>query len=85
MFSLEKLPEYILRGVYIVVLAYVLAGVLLHAAQKSRDEKLYGLEKPLVPQFLGFTEAAIILGSVVALFAFFVLIQFQYFFGGRQI
>jgi hypothetical protein len=82
LFSLEKLPEYIFRGVYIVILAYLLAGVLLYAAQKSHDETLYGLEKPLVPQFLGFTEAAIILGSVIALFAFFVIIQFQYFFGG---
>ena len=32
---------------------------------------------------LTLAEAAIILGSVVALFAFFVLIQFQYFFGGQ--
>jgi hypothetical protein len=84
LFSLEKLPEYILRGAYIVILAYLLAGVLLHASQKSHDEKLYGLEKPLVPQFLGFTEAAIILGSVITLFAFFVVIQFQYFFGGQS-
>jgi hypothetical protein len=83
LFSLEKLPEYILRGVYIVILAYFLAGILLHAVQKSHDETLYGVEKPLVPQFLGFTEAAIILGSVIALFAFFVIIQFQYFFGGQ--
>lgn len=82
-FRLETLPEYILRGVYILILAYLLAGVLLHAAQKSRDERLYGLEKPLIPQFLGFTEAVIILGSVVALFTFFVTIQFQYFFGGE--
>jgi hypothetical protein len=83
LFSLEKLPEYIFRGVYIIVVAYFLAGVLLYSAQKSRDETLYGLEKPLIPQFLGFTEAAIILGSVIALFAFFVVIQFQYFFGGQ--
>lgn len=83
LFSLEKLPEYIMRGVYIVILAYLLAGVFLHAAQKSRDEKLYGLEKPLIPQFLGFTESVIVLGSVVALFTFFVIIQFQYFFGGE--
>jgi hypothetical protein len=83
LFKLEKLPEYIIRGVYILILAYLLAGVFLHAAQKSRDEKLYGLEKPLIPQFLGFTEAVIILGSVVALFTFFVIIQFQYFFGGE--
>ena len=27
LFSLEKLPEYILRGVYIFILAYLLAGV----------------------------------------------------------
>jgi hypothetical protein len=83
LFSLERLPEYIMRGVYIFIMAYLLAGVFLHAAQKSRDEKLYGLEKPLIPQFLGFTEAVIILGSVVALFTFFVVIQFQYFFGGE--
>jgi hypothetical protein len=83
LFKLEKLPEYIIRGVYILILAYLLAGVFLHAAQKSRDEKLYGLEKPLIPPFLGFTEAVIILGSVVALFTFFVIIQFQYFFGGE--
>jgi len=84
LFSLEKLPEYILRGAYIVILAYFLAGILLHASQKSHDETLYGLEKPLVPQFLGFTEATIILGSVIVLFAFFVIIQFQYFFGGQS-
>ena len=47
------------------------------------DEKLMGLEKPLVPAFLGFTEAGIVLGSVVLLFASFVIVQFQYFFGGQ--
>ena len=82
LFRLENLPEYIFRGVYILIGAYALAGVILHAAQKSRDEKLVG-EKPLVPQFLGFTEAAVVLGTVVALFAIFVVIQFQYFFGGQ--
>jgi len=83
LFRLENLPEYIFRGVYILIGAYALAGVILHAAQKSRDEKLVGVEKPLVPQFLGFTEAAVVLGAVVVLFAIFVVIQFQYFFGGQ--
>ncbi|MGB8214060.1 MAG: DUF4173 domain-containing protein [Anaerolineales bacterium] len=81
LFRLENLPEYLFRAFYILVGAYVLAGTLLHAAQKSSDEKLLS-EKPLVPHFLGFTEAAVVLGAVVALFAAFVIIQFHYFFGG---
>ncbi len=52
----------------------------MHAAQKS-DEKVE--EKTLVPSFLGFTESSIVLGSVVILFVAFVVIQFQYFFGGQ--
>jgi hypothetical protein len=83
LFRLEKLPEYIFRAVYILIGAYALVGLMLHAAQKSQDEKLVGLEKPLVPPFLGFTEAVIILGAVILLFAAFVSIQFQYFFGGQ--
>lgn len=81
--SLENLPEYIFRALYIAVIAYALAGVYLHAANRSSDEKLLGLDKPLVPQFFGFTEASIMLGGVVLLFGLFVAIQFQYFFGGR--
>ena len=84
LFSLEKLPEYIFRLVYISILAYALAGLLLHAAKPAMDEKLIGLEKPLIPAFLGFTESAIVLGSINLLFASFVFIQFQYFFGGLQ-
>ena len=83
LFRLEKLPEYIFRAIYIALLAYVLAGVYLHAATRSSDEKLLGLEKPLVPRFFGFTEAAIVLGSVILLFGVFVAIQFGYFFGGQ--
>jgi hypothetical protein len=71
------------RIFYILVISHALAGVLLHAAQKSRDEALVGVEKPLIPRFLGFTEAAVVLGAVVVLFAIFVFIQFQYFFGGQ--
>ncbi|MEP0806491.1 MAG: DUF4173 domain-containing protein [Chloroflexota bacterium] len=80
LFNIENLPEYIFRLVYILAAAYALAGTYLHAAQKS-DEPLTG--KPLVPAFLGFTETAIVLGSVTVLFAAFVVIQFQYFFGGQ--
>ena len=83
LFRLEKFPEYLVRGVLILILAYLLSGVYAHALLDSRDEKLIGLEKPWVPRFLGFTEGAIVLGSVDALFAVFVLIQFRYFFGGQ--
>ncbi|MCF6277542.1 MAG: DUF4173 domain-containing protein, partial [Anaerolineales bacterium] len=81
--QLEKLPEYIFRGIYIMFIAYFLVGVFIYAARKSRDEKLVGEEKPILSPFLGFTEASIVLGSVILLFAAFVLVQFQYFFGGQ--
>lgn len=82
LFNLEDLPEYIFRLIYILVLGYALAGVVLHASTESKDEKLIGENKPAIPAFLGFTESSIILSSVVILFTLFVVIQFQYFFGG---
>ena len=82
-FRLENLPEYIFRGILILIIAYILLGVLLYAAQKSQDEKLVGEEKPMLPPFLGFTESSIILGNVLLLFMAFVVVQFQYFFGGQ--
>ena len=83
LFRLENLPEYIFRGIYILLIAYLLVGIFLYAAAKSRDKKLLGEEKPTVAPFLGFIESSIVLGSVFALFAAFVLVQFQYFFGGQ--
>ena len=80
LFNIDNLPEYIFRLVYILIFAYALAGTFLHAAQKS-DEKIE--EKTWVSPFLGFTEAAIVLGSVTVLFVAFVVVQFQYFFGGQ--
>ncbi|MGE5072295.1 MAG: DUF4153 domain-containing protein [Anaerolineae bacterium] len=82
-FAIQNLPEYIFRLVYILIGAYLLVGVILHASTQSGDEKLLGEDKPLVPAFLGFIEATIVLGSVALLFAAFVVIQFRYFFGGH--
>jgi Domain of unknown function (DUF4173) len=79
-FNIDNLPEYIFRLVYILIIAYALAGAFLHAAKIS-DEKIE--EKTWVSALLGFTEAAIVLGSVTVLFIVFVIIQFQYFFGGQ--
>ncbi len=81
LFNLENLPEYIFRMILILLVAYVLAGTILHAAQ-SADEKI-SEDKPIVSSFLGFTESTIVLGSVIVLFVAFVVIQLQYFFGGQ--
>jgi hypothetical protein len=83
-FDIENLAEYLFRGFMILVLGYLLSGVYAHALLESGDEKLIGLEKPWLPRFLGSTESSIILGSVDALFAVFVIIQFAYFFGGQS-
>jgi hypothetical protein len=83
-FDLQYLPEYIFRAIYILVIAYGLLGVYLHAALASRDERVLGQEKAWLRPFLGSIESSIILGSVVLLFAVFVIIQFQYFFGGQS-
>ena len=83
LFNLEDLAEYLFRGIYIVFVAYILAGVYLFAFYKSKVEKLVGEENNLVITFLGFTEASVVLGSVNAMFAVFVAIQFRYFFGGQ--
>ena len=84
LFNLEKLPEYIFRLIYILIGAYFLAGIFLHAAIQSKDEKLIGEDKPLINQLLGFIESTIVLGSVTILFTAFVFIQFRYFFGGQS-
>lgn len=83
LFRLERLPEYIFRTLYILAGGWFIAGIFLHAASKSTDEKPAGQEKYALQPFLGFIESAIVLGSVGLLFLVFVVIQFQYFFGGN--
>lgn len=81
---LEKLPEYILRLALIGIWTFLLAGLLLFSLNKSREEKLVGMDKPWPPRFLGSTETTIVMGAVNILFFAFVSIQFRYFFGGEK-
>jgi hypothetical protein len=84
-FDIENLGEYIFRTILICIIAYLLLGIFLHAFYKNHDAGLSAdEEKRVLPRFLGFTESAIILGSVNLLFLSFVVIQFQYFFGGDK-
>ncbi len=80
--DLQKLPEYLFRLFYILVLAYLLVGAYLHTLTNSQDEHLVGLDKPWLPRFLGWVESVIVLGAVDLLFATFVIIQVNYLFGG---
>ncbi|MHB0987567.1 MAG: DUF4153 domain-containing protein [Bellilinea sp.] len=82
-FDIEKLPQYIFRLVYILILTYLFAGVYLHALLPGKAAARPDSSQPVVNPFLGWTETAIVLGAVVLLFAFFVALQFQYLFGGQ--
>jgi hypothetical protein len=82
-FNLDRWGEYALRGILILVIAYLLAGVYHFSVAHRNDIKLIGLDKPVVSPFLGMTETTIILGSINILFILFVAVQFRYFFGGQ--
>lgn len=82
-FKPEKWVEYLLRGFDILLIGYVLAGLYVHVLARSQHEKLLGVEKPWLAPFLGWIEGIIVLGAVDLLFLFFVILQFQYFFGGQ--
>ena len=78
--NLQNLGETILRACLILLVAYCLLGVFLHAARRSQPT--LNTTQTLAP-FFGSIEASVILGSILLLFGAFVLIQFQYFFSGQ--
>ncbi len=81
---LEDLPEYIGRMVLIAIWTFLVAGLMLYGLLKSKEESFLGDEATWPPRFLGFKEAAVVMGSVNLLFFSFVVIQFRYFFGGSK-
>lgn len=83
-FRIENLPEYFFRLSYMAALAWLFVGAVLYAANRSKDEHVLTEGASSFPAFLGLTEAATVLGSVMALFLSFVLVQFTYFFGGQS-
>jgi len=82
-FDLTRLPEYIFRLFYILVFAYVFVGLFLHAVLPDSVEKRPDPNLAWNTRFLGSTESFVILGLVLALFAFFIGLQFRYLFGGE--
>ncbi len=81
--DLEKLDEYMFRLFYISIAAYLLSGVFLHALLSSEDERVSAGDKAWLPPFVGWVISATLLACVDLLYAFFVLVQFRYFFGGQ--
>ncbi len=83
LFDLRRLGEYLFRLLYVLLLAYIFAGVYLHALRPSKDETRPQSGSVWLKPFLGWIEAGIVLALVDLMFAVFVAIQFWYFFGGQ--
>ncbi len=83
-FSGEQILETIWRSVLALLCAYLVGGAFLHAAFESYDKKVAKVEGEKKKKLLGFIESSIVLGSVATLFLLFVIVQFQYFFGGTE-
>lgn len=81
--NIENLPEYIFRFVYIVLGAFILLGLYLHAILPNKNAGKPETNKPWMKPFLGATETGIVLGAINLLFISFVLIQIRYLFGGQ--
>ncbi len=81
--NIEKLLEWVGRGVVIVLSAIFMLGALVIALLDPGKRALHGEDKPLLKPFVGFLESTIVLGAVDLLFAFFVVVQFRYLFGGE--
>ncbi len=84
LFKIEHLPEYVFRLFYILVLAYFFISGLLYAYYSKHPAEKPNPDQSWFKPFLGNIETSIVLGSIAGLFAAFVMIQFQYFFGGTE-
>lgn len=82
LFSVDRLPEYIFRFIYILVGAYVLVGLYLHAVLPTQPAERPDPQKQGIKPFLGAIEGNIVLGAVNLLFIVFVVVQVRYLFGG---
>jgi hypothetical protein len=82
--AIEQWPEYMLRGIFILILAYMTAGVYLFMLFKSNHQKLIGVDAEKRGGVIGGIEATTILACINLLFAVFVGVQFTYFFGGQS-
>lgn len=81
-FNWDHLAEFVLRTLLVLALAVFIWFTFRFAFESSGDSELRGMEKQGLPRFLGQIESNVVLILVNLLFLFFVVIQFQYLFGG---
>ena len=74
--------NFIPHTLIILFLTWFGAAALWHALTKSEKQMAIQPDKALVKPFLGMTETSIALISLNLLFAFFLVVQFRYFFAG---
>lgn len=81
----NNLGDAILQLFWILVIGYATAGILIFTGNANQDknspEKINNEVKS--GPILGIVESSIVLGSISAVFLFFVFIQIKYFFGGN--
>ena len=82
-FKIENLSEYFFRTINILLMAYLFIGVLVQAIFPKTIEERPHPNQPSIKKFLGSLETSIVFGSIIILFASFLVIQFRYFFGGE--
>jgi hypothetical protein len=80
--KLDIFDNFIPHILIILFLTWLGAAALWHALKNSGKELAVQPDKPLFKPFLGITETSIALVSLNILFAFFLVVQFRYFFAG---
>ncbi len=80
--KLDIFDNFIPHILIILFLTWLGAAALWHALTKSEKPLAIQPDKPLFKPFLGLTETSIALVSLNILFAFFLVVQFRYFFAG---
>ena len=78
----DAFEDLIPQTLIILLLTWFGAAALWHTFSKSGKILTIQPDKPLVKPFLGMTETSIALISLNLLFAFFLVVQFRYFFAG---
>jgi uncharacterized membrane protein len=81
----DNLGDAILQLFLILVVAYAIAGVFIFTRNVNQEKNSpeNKIEEKKGGSGLGIVESSIILGSISAVFLFFVFIQIKYFFGGN--
>lgn len=81
--NFERLPEYTLRLILILISAFLLVGIFLHAIHPVQPAQRPDPSAAWMKPFLGNTESSILMGAVDILFLIFVIVQIRYLFGGQ--